>query len=128
MIGVTIGRDIAVATAEESLVSYIKYYARQIGFSIETRQGVYSSDSTPFADNGIPSISFARLSSNGGAKIHSRDDVIDYLSSDNYYQTCWFIEKFSETLINSVCFPVDKVIPEKMKEELDYYNLRKERK
>lgn len=128
MVGVTIGKDIAVATAEEALVNYLKYYSKQVGFPLEVRQGVYSSDSTPFADNGIPAMSFARASKPGGAQIHSRRDVIDYLSEDNYYRTCEFIESFSSNLINSVCFMVDRNIPDKMKEELDYYNFRKERK
>ena len=128
MVGVTLGKDIAVATANESLVKYLEYLSKIEGFGLEARQGVYSSDSTPFADNGIPAISFARVSPRGGAQIHSRKDVIDYLSEDNYYQTCEFIEKFSDNLVNAEMFPVEREIPEKMKEELDYYNLRKERK
>lgn len=128
MVGVTLGKDIAVATANESLVHYLQYYAKQQGFALEARQGVYSSDSTPFADNGIPAVSFARISPKGGAQIHSRADVMDYLSEANYYRTCRFIEKFSDTMVNAVAFPVEREIPEKMKEELDYYNFRKERK
>jgi hypothetical protein len=31
-------------------------------------------------------------------------------------------------MASSAAFPVEREIPEKMKEELDYYNLRKERK
>ena len=128
MIGATIGKDIAVATSEESLIHYLQYLAKIEGFGLHVRQGVYSSDSTPFADNGIPAISFARLADRGGASIHSRKDVIERLSKDNYYQTCAFIEKFADNLVNSVVFPVERNIPDKMKEELDYYNFRKERK
>lgn len=128
MIGVTIGYDYACATALQSLVNYIKYVSLEEGFGIIAKQGVYSSDSTPFADKGIPAISFARLSPNGGAEIHSRFDVIDYLSEPNYYKTCEFIEKFSSRLINAKVFPVEQEIPENMKEELDYYLGRKERK
>lgn len=128
MVGVTIGKDIAVVTANESLVNYLRYDSLIKGFPLEVRQGVYSSDSTPFADQGTPSLSFARIAPRGGAQIHSRKDVTDHLSQENYYRTCGYIESFAEQMVGSAAFPIEREIPEKMKEELDYYNLRKERK
>lgn len=127
MIGVTIGFDIACCTANNSLVNYIKYLGCEVGFPIQVRQGVYSSDSTPFADNGIPSVSFARIAPQGGAAIHSRKDVIDFLEEENYYRTCDFMAFFAKRLISSVVFPVEKEIPANMKEEIEYYFGRKER-
>lgn len=127
MIGVTIGFDIACCTANNSLVSFIKYLGCEVGFPIQVRQGVYSSDSTPFADNGVPSVSFARIAPQGGAVIHSRKDVIDFLEEENYYRTCDFMALFASRLIGSVVFPVEKEIPGNMKEEIEYYFGRKER-
>lgn len=127
MTGVTIGKDIACVTGEKGLVDYIKYLSCEVGFAITAYQGVYSSDSTPFADNGIPAISFARISPRGGLEIHCRKDVIDYLSEGNYYKTCDFIINFSNHMINSHTFPVPKTMPDNMKTELDYYLNRKER-
>lgn len=127
MIGVTIGFDIACCTTNMSLVNYIKYLACEVGFAIMPRQGVYSSDSTPFADNGVPGMSFARIAPKGGAEIHSRKDVLDYLHEDNYYKTCDFISLFADKMVNSAIFPVEQEIPGNMKEEIDYYFGRKER-
>ncbi|MBP5343132.1 M28 family peptidase [bacterium] len=127
MTGVTIGFDIARVTAEEALVNYINYLGMEVGFPIKVSQGVYSSDSTPFADNGVPSLSFARLAPQGGATIHSHDDVMGHLSEANYYRTCDFITTFSERIINSVKVPVKRIIPQNMKDEIDYYYSRKER-
>ena len=127
MIGVTLGFDIACCTANNSLVNYINYLGCEKGFAIKARQGVYSSDSTPFADNGVPALSFARISPQGGAVIHSRKDVIDYLEEDNYYKTCDFIAYFAEKMSSSVVFPVEHDIPGNMKEEIEYYFGRKER-
>lgn len=127
MTGVPIGFDIACVTGPQSLVDYISYFGKEIGFAIKTRQGVYSSDSSPFADVGIPAISFARIAPTGGAQIHSHRDVIERLHPVNYYKTCDFIAEISSKWINSVCFPVPKEIPENMKTELDYYFFRKER-
>lgn len=127
MTGVVIGTDIACCTAEANVVSYIDYFAKIKGFGISPRQGVYSSDSTPFADCGIPAISFARLAPAGGAKIHSHLDVMDHLDEANYYKTCEFIEDFAKTLDSAVAFPINKNIPDNMKTDLDYYLGRKEK-
>lgn len=127
MVGVTIGSDIACCTTNKSLVSYLKYLSSEIGFPLEARQGVYSSDSTPFADCGVPALSFARISARGGSEIHSRRDVIDYLEPNNYYRTCNFIETFADRMISSYKVPVERDIPQNMKDEIDYYYGRKER-
>ena len=127
MIGATIGRDIACVTGDVALKNYIKYISYEVGFPINSRQGVYSSDSTPFADNGITAVSFARLAPEGGAKIHSKLDILDNLSQENYYKTINFISLFASKMVNSVAFPVTEAMPDKMKEELDYYLGRKER-
>ena len=127
MIGVTIGYDIACCTANNSLVNYVKYFGAIEGFPILVRQGVYSSDSTPFADAGVPGMSFARIAPQGGAVIHSRKDVIDYLEPTNYYRSCEFIYKFANSLVEAKNFPVEQEIPQNMKEEIEYYFGRKER-
>ena len=128
MVGVTLGNDIACCTCNNSLVSFIKYLGCEVGFAIEPRQGVYSSDSTSFADKGVPAVSFARIAPRDGAQIHSRRDVMDFLEEDNYYKTCDFINQFADRLVNSVVFPVEKEIPDNIKEEIEYYTGRKERK
>ena len=124
MVGVTLGNDIACATSEMDLVHYLKYFSLIKGFGLKVWQGVYSSDSTPFADKGVPSVSFCRNATRGGAVIHSKKDVLDFLSEKNYYHTVDFIIKFSESLINSVAFPVDKKIPDEMVKEIEKYNNR----
>ena len=128
MIGVVLGYDIACCSAENELVSYINYLGKINGFPIKAKQGVYSSDSTSFADYGVPALSFARLTTGSGAQIHSRKDVIDFLDEKNYYKTCGFIKLFSDSLVNAINFPVSKTIPENVKKDLDKYNGRDEEK
>ncbi len=127
MIGVTLGKEIAVSTAENCLVNYISYVASEVGVPLKSSQGVYSSDSTPFADKGIPATSFARISPMGGAKIHSRKDVISPLKAEAFDSSLKVMVAFAERIINSVIFPIPRSIPDNMKTELDFYNLRKER-
>lgn len=127
MTGVVIGKDIACCTADKSLVHYIDYMGKELGFPISSKQGVYSSDSTPFADCGVPAVSFARLSPKGGAEIHSRKDVLDFLDAEIYYKTCEFVIAFAERMQGSIYFPVVQTMPEEMKKELDIYLGRSDR-
>lgn len=121
MTGVPLGRDIAVCTSEMSLVNYIDYYAKNIGYVIESNQGVYSSDSTPFANKNVPAVSFARISPRGGAEIHSRKDVIKLINPEYLEKTIKFIASIAHNLIDSVYFPVPKTMPKNMRDELDKY-------
>jgi len=129
MVAATLGRDIACVTGEMEIVNYLNVLYKQVGFPLHVYQDVYSSDSTPFADKGVPSISFARLSHAGGATIHSHDDVIERLSEGNFLRTTIFISHFVSNIANAVQFPFDKKMPTNMVEAIDkYYSRTKDKK
>lgn len=121
MIGCTLGKRIAVATADEKLVTYTDYFAKIEGFPLTASQGVYSSDSTPFADCGIPAISFARIAPKGAGQIHNRFDLMEHLDERYLEEDTEFIAKFSKVMADAYAFPVKKEMPQKMKDELDRY-------
>ncbi|MHC5267693.1 M28 family peptidase [Enterococcus sp. LJL98] len=125
MLGVVLGKDIACVTGEEAVTHYIDFVAKELNFAIKTSTGVYPSDSTPFADGGIPAITFARGAAGGGAEIHSKKDVIDFISVESFNQTVDFIIAFATRVIEAEVFPIPRKMPEKMKEALDKYLLRK---
>ena len=121
MIGSTMGKRIAVCTSEMGLVNYIDYDAKIKGFPIEVSQGVYSSDSTPFADKNIPAVSFARITPPGGGEIHSRHDVIEHLSKRYLDEDIRYIVQFTEQMSNAYVCPAKNEMPENMRKELDNY-------
>ena len=125
MIGCIMGKFIACATAEEKLVSYLEYFGAEQGFSISARQGVYSSDSTPFADKGVPAISFARMAPPNTATIHNSYDTMAVMSGEQMVEDIQFLVAFSDRMANAVRIPVAKEIPDNMKEKLDEYLSRK---
>ena len=125
MIGSTMGRFIGVCTTEDKLVSYLKYYSDIEGFPMGVRQEVYSSDSTPFADKGVPALSFARIAPHNTATIHNSYDTIAVMKMEHMEKDIAFITKFSDVMANAVRLPVDRKIPDNMKEKLDIYLLRK---
>ncbi len=125
MIGCIMGKFIACCTAEEALVHYINYYASEYGFGIATRQDVYSSDSTPFADKGVPAVSFARIAPNNTATIHNSYDTMAVMKGEHMEKDVEFITAFTSRMANAALCPVDKKIPDGIKEKLDVYLTRK---
>lgn len=125
MIGCIMGKFIACCTTEEKLVHYLQYFASVEGFGLKASNDVYSSDSTPFADKGVPALSFARIAPNNTATIHNSYDTMKVMKMEQMQEDIDFIIKFVETMANAKHCPVDREIPEKMKEKLDYYLMRK---
>ena len=119
--GSILGKEMALVTAEQSVVDYIGHMAKIKGFPLNVKQSIYSSDSTAFSDVGIPSITFCRFAPQGGAFIHTRNDVLDFLSVEALEKTTIITKEFSESVINSVVFPFEKKIPDNMKKDLDKY-------
>lgn len=127
MIGSVMGKFITCVSAEEKLLHYINYMGSELGFPVTGRQDVYASDSTPFADKGIPSLSFARLAPNNTGTIHNSYDTAALLSTAQMEADIDFIVAFTARMVGAVRCPVEKTIPDKVKESLDYYLCRKRR-
>lgn len=125
MIGSVMGKFIACCTSEEPLTHYIRYMAMERGWGIEVQQDVYSSDSTPFADKGIPAVSFARIAPHNTATIHNSYDTMVLVKGEQMAADIGFIVAFTERMANAVRCPVAREIPENMKEKLDIYLTRK---
>lgn len=119
--GAPLGRDVAMCTAENCLVDYINYIACDHNFSINVKQDIYSSDSTPFADKGVPAVSFCRFGAQGAAFIHCRHDVIQYISADALESTAHFVNTFAQSIVNTQVFPVPRTMPSNMVEKIDKY-------
>ncbi|MBQ8803669.1 MAG: DUF4910 domain-containing protein [Tyzzerella sp.] len=125
MIGCIMGYFMACCTTEEKLVHYIEYLSCIEGFDMKAKQDVYSSDSTPFADKGVPALSFARWAPNNTATIHNSYDTAKVMSAVQMAKDIDFINTFVDAMANAKKCPVSREIPENMKEKLDIYNNRK---
>ena len=125
MIGCIMGKFIACCTSEDKLVTYLQYFAMEEGFPCGAYQDVYSSDSTPFADKGIPAVSFARVTAPNTATIHNRYDTPAVMSAPQTLEDIAFITKFLDRMANAVRCPVAREMPDNMKDKLDEYLTRK---
>ena len=125
MIGCIMGKFASCCTSENQLVNYITYMGLECGFPVSVYQGVYSSDSTPFSDNGVPSVSFARHAPGNTGTIHNSYDTKALLTAAQIEEDSEFITKFADRMANAVYCPVARKIPDNMKQKLDEYLLRK---
>ena len=99
--------------------------ASELGFGCHCYQDVYSSDSTPFADKGIPAVSFARWAPNNTATIHNSYDTPAVMSGKQMEEDIDFIVAFSQRMAQAKHCPVARQMPDNMKEKLDEYLARK---
>lgn len=125
MIGCIMGKLIACCTTEDKLVSYLDYFAMEQGRGLRAYQDVYSSDSTPFADKGIPAVSFARVAPPNTATIHNSYDTAAVMKMEHMQQDIDFICAFATRMANAVKLPVARKMPDNMKDKLDIYLCRK---
>ena len=125
MIGCIMGKFIACATCEEAMVQYLKYFSSETGFGVSAYQDVYSSDSTPFADKGIPAVSFARVAPRNTATIHNSYDTMAVMKGEQMEQDVQFLIAFTERMVNAKRCPVAREMPGNMKDKLDNYLGRK---
>ena len=119
MIGSAMGKFIAVVSAEKQLTDYVKYRCAMEGWSIEARSGVYSSDSTPFADKGVPALSFARIATANQATIHGRYDTMEVMSMPQLEKDIEFLSGFCLSFADAAVCPVGREIPEDIRKQLD---------
>ena len=125
MIGCIMGNFISCVTAEEKLVGYIEYFGSEQGFPISVNQDVYSSDSTPFADKGVPAVSFARIAPHNTATIHNSYDTLAVMKGEQMAEDIGFLVAFTDRMANARYCPVAKEMPDNMKDKLDIYLCRK---
>ena len=124
--GPVLGVDGIAATAEEKLVNYLEYFVKINGFSAEVKQSIYSSDSIPFADSGIPGVNFTRFGAQGAAYIHNRFDTLDFLSPEALAKTTRIVLAFAKEMTGAAVLPVERKIPQNMVEEVEKYLYKKE--
>ena len=122
MNGTVLGPNRITVTGNEALLSMASQISRELGFSANISQRVHSSDSAPFADAGVPAVGISRGTTS--AEIHSRHDVLYPLCPEQMGALEEFAAAFIGRIANAVFMPVDRVMPENMKKELDKYFLR----
>ena len=121
MIGCLMGKFISCVSGEEKICNYISAMSAELGFANNAYQGIYSSDSTPFADKNIPSISFARNALRSMAGYHDRYDILEVMSGEQMEEDFAFVLSFGKRMAGAKVFPFERKIPDTIRAKLDNY-------
>ena len=121
MIGCLMGKFISCVTAEEKMCSYLSAMSAELGWQNNVYQGVYSSDSTPFADKNVPAVSFARDALRSMAGYHDRYDTLEVMSGEQMEADFAFVLAFAKRMAAAKLCPFEKKIPDNVREKLDNY-------
>lgn len=124
--GPILGADKIAVTGEEKLVTYLEYFTKLGGYAAEVRQDIYSSDSIPFAESGVPGVNFSRDGAQGAAYIHNRFDTLEFLSAQALEKTTAQVLDFGNQMVNARIFPVKREIPKEVAEKVEKYLYKKE--
>lgn len=124
--GPILGADKIAVTGEEKLVTYLEYFTKLGGYAAEVRQDIYSSDSIPFAESGVPGVNFSRDGAQGAAYIHNRFDTLEFLSAQALEKTTTQVLDFGNQMVNARIFPVKREIPKEVAEKVEKYLYKKE--
>ena len=119
MTGVTLGYEFVCCSCSEDTLHVIEYLANIEDYPLSTELGMYSSDSSSFANAGVPSCTFARLQPRGGAQIHNHHDNMDHLDPDSFMITLNFVSKFADQLANASVNPIPRKVAEKVQKRMD---------
>ena len=122
-----LGKELIFTMGTEQLKHYADTMMKELGRAAVVEDDTYSSDSIPFADNGVPAINFCRFGAPGTAFIHDRYDNLKYgyMSAEALDITLQNALEFSKRVINAPVFPIERKISDSMKEKVDKYLCKK---
>lgn len=122
-----LGKELIITMGTEALKTYADAMMKELGRAAAVEDDTYSSDSIPFADNGVPAINFCRFGAPGAAFIHDRNDNLGlgYMSAEALDITLQNALEFSKRVINAPVFPIERKISETMKGKVDKYLFKK---
>lgn len=127
MAGPVLGYEQAYIMGAESFKPYLDGMMNELGFPVHTADDIYSSDSIPFADKGVPAVNFTRECARGTGFIHDRrDDLANgFLSAAALEKTIAETLEFSKRVVNAEVFPIERKISDTIKEKTDKYLFKK---
>ncbi|MBE6125732.1 MAG: Zn-dependent exopeptidase M28 [Erysipelotrichaceae bacterium] len=119
MTGVTLGYEHVCCSCSEDTLHAIEYLANLENYPVQAELGMYSSDSSSFANAGVPACTFARLNPRGGAQIHNHHDNMDHLDPDSFMITLNFVAKFADQIANAAVNPIPRRFADKVTKRME---------
>lgn len=119
--GPPIGHLAGRITGNTSLYDMIDAIFKNKGIYVELKKGIYSSDSIPFAREGVPFVNLARVGGKSTHYMHTQGDRGYFYRKEGFLK--YFISALSiiEFVGNAESIPFKRGIDEDVKKELENY-------
>ena len=119
----TLGHNIAMVMATDPVVGYIDGLMKELGSPCEAKLDIYSSDSIPFTDKGVPAINLCRFGAPGANYIHDRRDSLKsgYVDERALSITLEQALHLANRVVNAAVFPIPREISDTIKGKVDEY-------
>lgn len=119
----TLGHNVCLVMANDKAVGYIDALMLEQGIACDVKADIYSSDSVPFADKGVPAVNLCRFGAPGANYIHDRRDnlksrYIDEKALDITLQQALYL---SDRVANAASFPIAREISDVIRGKVDEY-------
>ncbi len=118
--GQLVGGNKICVTGDHAIAPMLECMAHEIGIGTVTVTAVWASDSNSFAWKGVPAMTLNR----DGFGMHTRHDIIDYISPWALERSAKLLGYITERLGNIQTIPFTKTIPSQFIEELDRFYAR----
>jgi Zn-dependent M28 family amino/carboxypeptidase len=122
--GDPIGRDTLHVLGTREMAGYVGGIAREAGWALSEKLGVYSSDNVPFAVHEVPSVSIARGSGGGSYFIHTEDDVAKHVAPPGLDGPFYAGLTVLTRVLGAEVFPLKREIDDNLKDKLEKYLYR----
>jgi aminopeptidase YwaD len=119
--GALLGENRARVLGPKELTAAVTLLSKERGPAFQVKEDVYSSDSTPLSEGGIPSVSFIRDGATT-SYLHTPRDIVDYLGPAPLALQGAFIETFLERYVaRARSFPFERRVPEEQQKKVREY-------
>jgi Iap family predicted aminopeptidase len=118
--GGAIGGCNAVVTGPAEVKTYLEAVSKELGVNLTVSQDVYSSDSVPFSNRGVPSVNFYRRSG-AGAYIHTSEDDARFSAPIGFKMVGMIVREFLMRIANAQSFLFKREISEDVKKKIQEY-------
>lgn len=119
MLGAPLSRNLFCASASEATYYYTETYAKMKGWAFKGEMGMYSSDSSSFANAGVPACSFGQDMPRGGAEIHNYRDTLDEVDPKTLIDAIAFVVDYAGTIVNAKVNPIPRSFAPKVTERME---------
>lgn len=119
--GAPVGHMMARITGGEKIKNVVEGYWKESGIHVEVKKGIYSSDSVPFAKEGVPFVNLARVGGLASFNIHTKNDRGFYLNRKGFEKYFEAARILIDRLANASLLPFERCIDEEVKKEINEY-------